>query len=55
MSSNTIHSLFEYNREVRDKWFEWCEELSEEVLLMKRNGGYEGILHTLFHIVDVEQ
>ncbi|MGZ4159797.1 MAG: DinB family protein, partial [Neobacillus sp.] len=35
-------------------WYRWCEELSEEELLRNRTGGVGGILHTLFHIVDVE-
>lgn len=55
MQPNNIRVLFEYNWTVREKWFEWCKELSEEELLKKRIGGYKGILQTLFHIVDVEQ
>ena len=39
---------------VRDEWYRWCEELSEEELLQKRTGGVGSILHTLFHIIDVE-
>jgi uncharacterized damage-inducible protein DinB len=55
MEPNNILSLFEYNWKIRDKWFKWCKEVSEEELLRERNGGYKGILHTFFHIVDVEQ
>ena len=46
--------LFEYNWQVRDDWFAWCQDVPEEELLKKRTGGIGGILHTLFHIVDVE-
>jgi uncharacterized damage-inducible protein DinB len=46
--------LFEYNWQVRQDWFAWCQDVSEEELLKKRAGGIGGILHTLFHIADVE-
>ncbi|MFE3576301.1 DinB family protein [Lysinibacillus sp. NPDC059133] len=46
--------FFEYNWQVRDEWFEWCNQLSIEELLQKRNGGVGSILYTLFHIIDVE-
>ncbi|GAA0596805.1 hypothetical protein GCM10009001_11160 [Virgibacillus siamensis] len=46
--------LFEYNWQVRDDWFTWCEALPEEELLKKRIGGIGSIMYTLFHIVDVE-
>lgn len=49
-----MYTLFQYNWQVRDDWFKWCEQLSEEVLLRKRVGGVGSILETLFHIVDVE-
>ena len=39
---------------VREDWYRWCEELSEEELLQNQTGGMGSILHTLFHIVDVE-
>lgn len=39
---------------VREEWYRWCEELSEEELTQSRTGGVGSILHTLFHIVDVE-
>jgi uncharacterized damage-inducible protein DinB len=46
--------LFQYNWQVRDEWFTWCEGIPEEELLKERVGGFGNILHTLFHIVDVE-
>ncbi|MBJ8028600.1 DinB family protein [Bacillus cereus group sp. N21] len=49
-----METLFRYNWQVRDQWFEWCKQLSEEDLLCKRVGGVGSILETLFHIVDVE-
>ncbi|PFS67859.1 DinB family protein [Bacillus cereus] len=49
-----MYTLFQYNRQVRDDWFKWCEQLSEEELFRKRVGGVGSILETLFHIVDVE-
>jgi uncharacterized damage-inducible protein DinB len=47
--------LFQYNWQVRDDWFDWCTNVSEEELLRTRVGGKGSILHNLFHIVDVEQ
>lgn len=47
-------TLFRYNWQVRDEWFEWCRQLSAEELNSNRTGGVGGILETLFHIVDVE-
>lgn len=49
-----MKTLFHYNWMVRDEWYQWCEELTEEELLQKRTGGVGGILQTLFHIIDVE-
>ncbi len=46
--------LFEYNWLVREEWFDWCEELSEEELRRERTGGQRSFLKTLIHIVDVE-
>ncbi len=46
--------LFQYNWQVRDDWFTLCEDIPDEELLKKRVGGFGSILHTLFHIVDVE-
>lgn len=39
---------------VREEWYRWCEEISEEELLKERIGGVGSILYTLFHIIDVE-
>lgn len=50
-----MNMLFEYNWIIRDKWFEWCKQISKEELLKPRIGGYQGVLKTLFHIIDVEQ
>ncbi|MEH7237512.1 DinB family protein [Bacillus sp. JJ1562] len=49
-----MQMFFGYNWKVREDWYRWCEELSEEELLQNRTGGIGSILHTLFHIVDVE-
>lgn len=49
-----MKTLFQYNWQVRDDWFSWCEHVSEDELLKTRMGGVGGILRTLFHIVDVE-
>jgi len=49
-----LKTLFEYNWQVRDDWFRWCEDVPLEELLKVRTGGVGGILHTLFHIIDVE-
>lgn len=46
--------LFRYNWMVREDWYRWCEDLDAEDLLVERIGGVGGILHTLFHIIDVE-
>ncbi|WP_417894724.1 DinB family protein, partial [Bacillus toyonensis] len=43
----------QYNWQVREDWFKWCEQLTVEELLSKRVGGVGSILETLFHIVDV--
>lgn len=49
-----MKTLFEYNWQVRDDWFYWCENVPENELLKTRIGGVGGFLKTLFHIVDVE-
>jgi uncharacterized damage-inducible protein DinB len=49
-----LQTMFRYNWMVREEWFRWCEEIDDEELLRIRTGGVGGILHTLFHIVDVE-
>jgi uncharacterized damage-inducible protein DinB len=46
--------MFRYNWMVREDWYRWCEEVKEDDLLLTRTGGVGGILHTLFHIIDVE-
>ncbi|MBP1989026.1 DinB family protein [Paenibacillus eucommiae] len=46
--------LFQYNWQVRNEWFDWCNSLSVEHLLQNRKGGVGSFLQTLFHIVDVE-
>ena len=46
--------FFHYNWMVREEWYRWCEEISEEELLKERTGGQGSILKTLFHIADVE-
>ena len=50
----SLEKLFQYNWQVRDDWFTWCEDVPEGELLKNRVGGLGGILQTLFHIVDVE-
>ncbi|MCG8395646.1 DinB family protein [Bacillus atrophaeus] len=47
-------NFFEYNWQVRDEWFHWCNQLTTEELLKDRIGGVGSILYTLFHIIDVE-
>lgn len=49
-----MKTFFQYNWQVRDDWFRWCEDVSEDELFKIRIGGVGGILKTLFHIVDVE-
>ncbi|MCM3572331.1 DinB family protein [Mesobacillus subterraneus] len=46
--------FFEYNWQVRDEWFDWCNQVTIEELLKDRKGGVGNILYTLFHIIDVE-
>ncbi|WP_456278491.1 DinB family protein [Bacillus sp. AK128] len=47
-------TLFKYNWQVRNEWFDWCDLLSSEELLRPRKGGVGNILHTLIHVIDVE-
>lgn len=49
-----MQPFFRYNWIVREQWYAWCEEVSEEELLKARTGGVGSILKTLFHIADVE-
>jgi len=46
--------FFKYNWQVRDEWFKWCEQLTNEDLVRNRTGGVGSILYAFFHIVDVE-
>jgi uncharacterized damage-inducible protein DinB len=46
--------LFEYNWQVRNDWFNWCETVSREELMKQRIGGIGYILPTLYHIIAVE-
>lgn len=50
----TMIKFFEYNWQVRDEWFDWCNQLTITELLEDRRGGVGNILYTLFHIIDVE-
>ncbi|MGG1575243.1 DinB family protein [Fictibacillus sp. NRS-1165] len=49
-----MKTLFHYNWQVREDWYKWCEDVPQDELLKARIGGVGGILHTLFHIIDVE-
>lgn len=49
-----MQTLFQYNWQIRDEWFDWCKDVPLEDLLKVRTGGVGGILHTLFHIIDAE-
>ena len=48
-----LQTLFRYNWMVREQWYQWCEDVSEEELLKARIGGVGSILKTLFHVADV--
>lgn len=49
-----MKTFFTYNWMIREEWFKWCEDVPLEELVKGRTGGVGGILHTLFHIIDVE-
>ncbi|MFD2045676.1 DinB family protein [Ornithinibacillus salinisoli] len=49
-----MNVFFQYNWQVRDEWFDWCQQLSDAELVKQRTGGMGNILHTLLHIIDVE-
>lgn len=49
-----MQTFFQYNWMIREEWYKLCEEVPLEELLKVRTGGVGGILHTLFHIIDVE-
>ena len=46
--------LFQYNWDVREDWFMWCDTLSEEEFHKERLGGMKSFRETLVHIVDCE-
>ncbi len=47
-------TLFRYNWQVRDEWFDWCEGVPDEELTRQRIGGVGSFLRTLWHTVDAE-
>lgn len=47
-------TLYRYNWQVRDDWFDWCEGVPAEELTRQRIGGVGTFLQTLWHIVDAE-
>lgn len=47
-------SLFKYNWQVREDWFNWCESLTEEEFHKERIGGMKSIRETLIHVIDCE-
>ena len=47
-------TMFRYNWQVRDEWFEWCKQVAPDELVRERTGGVRSILHTLYHLVDNE-
>lgn len=51
---SVLNTLFAYNWQVRDEWFEWCRQVSHDELITRRTGGAGSILYTLFHITEVE-
>ncbi|MDQ0208851.1 DinB family protein [Alkalicoccobacillus murimartini] len=49
-----MKKFFTYNWQVRDEWFQWCQQLTHSQLVKEMDGGAGSILYTLFHIVEVE-
>ena len=47
-------TMFRFNWQVRDQWFELCKQVSNDELVRERIGGVRSILHTLYHIVNIE-
>lgn len=47
-------SLFDYNWQVREDWFKWCQSLPTEEFHKERIGGMKSIRETLIHIIDCE-
>jgi len=37
-------TLFRYNWQVRDEWFDWCKQFSHEDFIQARTGGLGSIL-----------
>lgn len=50
-----MQQLFSYNWQVREEWFEWCEELSCDDFFLLRNGGQRSFYRTFLHLLDVEK
>lgn len=46
--------LFEYNWQVREDWFKWCEAIPQEELAKQRVGGHGSILRNLCHVINCE-
>lgn len=49
-----MQTFFAYNWKTREEWYQWCEDVPEAELLRERMDGAGSILHTLYHIIDVE-
>ena len=49
-----MYSLFQYNWQVREDWFNWCQSIGEEEFHKERIGGMKSIRETFIHIVDCE-
>ncbi len=49
-----MYSLFQYNWQVRNAWFDLFSELNDNQLNLDHIGGLGSIPKTLFHIVDTE-
>lgn len=49
-----MKSLFQYNWQIRDEWFQCLKLVPITELLKDRNAGVGSIFRTLFHIIDVE-
>jgi len=49
-----LKSLFQYNWQIRDEWFQCLKLVPITELLKDRNAGVGSIFRTLFHIIDVE-
>ena len=47
-------SLFHYNWQVREDWFNWCQSIGEEEFHKERIGGMKSIREAFIHIVDCE-